>query len=140
MLNFLIRIKPHISTLGQPLWKRLPALDWVDPLIPRHRRVKRLRHGGDVCGLLCWWWMVLSVLFLLKESYGKGVFCSRRNLIAVKLLKFPTSASWCMVLASEYYLRIGGGRFGCNDLIIVNWPLGDYQLIVMCCEVLLGKS
>ncbi len=86
MLNLLIRIKPRVSALGRPLWKRLPALDRADPLIPRHRRGEWLRHGGDVCGLLCWWWTVLSVLFLSKESYGKGDFYSRQNLIAVKLL------------------------------------------------------
>ncbi len=54
--------------------------------IPRCRRGEWLCHGGDVCGLICWWWTVLSVLFLLQESNGAGVFCSCQNLIAVKLL------------------------------------------------------
>ncbi len=31
MLNLSICIKPCVSALGQPLWKRLPASDWVDP-------------------------------------------------------------------------------------------------------------
>ncbi len=48
MLNLLIRIKPCDRTLGQPLWKRLPASDWADPLIPCHRRGEWLHHGGDV--------------------------------------------------------------------------------------------
>jgi hypothetical protein len=59
-----INTKPSLSAPGQPLWKRLPALDRADPLIPCHRRSKGLRHGGDVCGLLCWRWTVFSTLFL----------------------------------------------------------------------------
>jgi hypothetical protein len=62
MVILRINTKYSLSALGQPLWKRLPALDQVDPSIPRHRKGKRLRNGGDVCRLLCWWWMVLSVL------------------------------------------------------------------------------
>ncbi len=86
LITLRINTKPSLSALGQPLRKRLPASDWADPSIPCHRRGERLRHGGDVCGLLCWWWTVLSVLFLSQESYWKGVFCSCRNLIAVRLL------------------------------------------------------
>ncbi len=74
MLNLLIPIKPRISALGQPLLKRLPASDRADPSIPCHRRGKRLHHGGDVCGLLCWWWTVLSVLFLPWNSTGREFF------------------------------------------------------------------
>jgi hypothetical protein len=40
-----------------------------------------------------------------------------------------------MMLAREYYLQIGGGHFGCNEIIIANQPLGDYWLIVVCCEM-----
>jgi hypothetical protein len=82
-----INTKPSLSALGQPILKRLPALDRVNPSNPCHRRREGLHHGGDVCGLLCWWWLVLSVLFLSKESYGKGVFVPAGTHIAVKLLK-----------------------------------------------------
>jgi len=47
-----IYIKPSVCALGQPLGKRLPALDRAYPKIPRCRRGKRCHHGGDVCGLV----------------------------------------------------------------------------------------
>jgi hypothetical protein len=63
ILSFHIKISP--STLAQPVPKRLYALDWADPLIPRRRKGKRLHHGGDVCGIVVLGLIVLSVLFLL---------------------------------------------------------------------------
>jgi hypothetical protein len=48
-------LKPSVSTLGQPLRKRLPASDWEDPHILRCSRGKRHHHGDgdDVCGGSC---------------------------------------------------------------------------------------
>jgi hypothetical protein len=42
MLNLLIRIKPHNSTLGQPLRMAAHALDWGDSLNQRRWGGKRL--------------------------------------------------------------------------------------------------
>ncbi len=72
--------KPSLSALGQPLWKRLPASDQADPWIPRHRRGKWLRHGGDVCGLLCWWWTVHSVFSYRRNPTGREFFVSAGTL------------------------------------------------------------
>jgi hypothetical protein len=52
MVILTIYIKPSLCALGQPLWKRLPALDRAYPKIPRRRRGKQYHHGGDVCGLV----------------------------------------------------------------------------------------
>ena len=50
-------VKPSVSvsTLGQSLWKRLPALDCEDPHILCRSRGKRHHHGDgdDVCGGSC---------------------------------------------------------------------------------------
>jgi len=49
-------------------------LDRADSWIPRRMRGERLHHGGDVCGIVCWWSTVLTLLFLAWESHGMGVF------------------------------------------------------------------
>ncbi len=86
MLYLLICIKTHNSTLGQPPWKRLPALDWADPSIPRLRRGKWLRHGGDVCGLLCWWWTLFLYYSYCRNPTGREFFVPAGTL-SVKLLR-----------------------------------------------------
>ena len=42
-------------------------------------RDKQHHHGGDVCGIVVFGSTVLSLLFLLYESYGAAVVCSRPN-------------------------------------------------------------
>ncbi len=75
MLNLLIRIKPHNSTLGQPLRMAAHALDWGDSLNQCRRGGKRLTMvmmfvGGVVLVL-----DGIPILFLTYKTYGAGVFC-----------------------------------------------------------------
>ncbi len=75
MLNLLICIKPHNSTLGQPLRMAAYALDWGDSLNQCRRGGKRLTMvmmfvGGVVLVL-----DGIPILFLMYKTYGAGVFC-----------------------------------------------------------------
>ena len=75
MLNLLIRIKPHNSTLGQPLQMAAHALDWGNSLNQCRRGGKRLTMvmmfvGGVVLVL-----DGIPILFLTYKTYGAGVFC-----------------------------------------------------------------
>jgi len=65
MVILTIKMKPSVITLGQPLWKRFPAADCADPLIPRPRRGEPLHHGGDVCGIVVVGLTVLFAILLL---------------------------------------------------------------------------
>ena len=65
----MILIKPFDGGLVQPLAKRLPGVGYVPPSKPWRWRGKRLRRGGDVCGLV----------FSQQKAFRPGVFCSRQN-------------------------------------------------------------
>ncbi len=103
MLNLSICIKPRGSALGQPLRKRLPALDWADPSILWYRRGEQLHHGGDVCGFFV---LVVDGTFLTIPTIGilwGGRFPSRQNLIAVKLLKSSRQILYCSKYRPKYW-------------------------------------
>jgi hypothetical protein len=75
----IIYVKPSVSALVQPLWKRLPASDRVDPQISHRSRGKRHHHGDDVCGGSCVYVDGTFHTIPTVEILRSGIFSFRPN-------------------------------------------------------------
>jgi hypothetical protein len=70
--------------------------------MPRRRRGKRHHHGGDVCGIVVVGLRDFSVIFLLWESYGAGVFHSRSN--PNRGIPVNICLQFCMVTKIDHFI------------------------------------
>ena len=105
MVILTIYIKPSVSALGQPFWKRLPASDRADPQIPRGSRGKWHHHGDDVCGGSCGRVKGTFRTIPTIENLWSGSFCSRLNPNRGKVVNsFTSMGSYVPIFLTSFVL------------------------------------